>query len=96
MVLTAQPAVCLKHARVAAWQCPHLAGQPTVLLEQSALLYGVIGAPYQWGDSGLHALPASDDALPCGHPGLLWFLASRMVRRLRAYTIIGIDDLPAA
>jgi hypothetical protein len=54
----------------------------------------VIGTPYQWSDGGLHALPASDDALPHGHPGLRWFLASQMVRRLRAYTILTLDELP--
>ncbi|MEU6578168.1 hypothetical protein [Streptomyces sp. NPDC046805] len=96
VVRTAQPPVCLEHARVAARQCPHLASRPTVFLAQSAPLYGVIGTPYQWGNSGLNALPATDTPLPYGHPGLRWFLASQMVRRLRAYTIISIDDLPPA
>ncbi|MFJ2567265.1 hypothetical protein ACIQ8G_35690 [Streptomyces sp. NPDC094154] len=96
VVRTAQPPVCREHARAAAQQCPHLAGRPTVFLVQSAPLYGVIGTPYQWGDSGLSALPATDTPLPYGHTGLRWFLASQMVRRLRAYTIISIDDLPEA
>ncbi|MGW9024863.1 hypothetical protein ACWGQ5_11620 [Streptomyces sp. NPDC055722] len=94
VVRTAQPPVCLKHARAAAEQCPHLAGRPSVFLVQSAPLYGVIGTPYQYGDGGLQALPATDEALPYGHPGLRWFLASQMVRRLRAYTVIALDDLP--
>ncbi|MGX4695142.1 hypothetical protein [Streptomyces sp. JNUCC 63] len=96
VVRTAQPPVCLEHARIAARQCPHLACRPTVFLVQSAPLYGVIGTPYHWGDGGLRALPAPDDALPYGHPGLRWYLASQMVRRLRAYTTIDLNDLPEA
>ncbi|MGW7824129.1 hypothetical protein ACWGLF_39895 [Streptomyces puniciscabiei] len=94
VVRTAQPPVCLKHARLAAEQCPHLDGRPTVFLVQSAPLYGVIGAPYQYSSDGLQALSATDDALPYHHPGLGWFLASQMVRRLRAYSVITLDDLP--
>ncbi|MEV6055218.1 hypothetical protein [Streptomyces sp. NPDC052107] len=94
VVRTAQPPVCLKHARPAAEQCPHLCGRPTVFLVQSAPLYGVIGTPYQYGNGGLQALPATDQPLPYGHPGLRWYLASQMVRRLRAYTVITLGDLP--
>ncbi|MEU1601041.1 hypothetical protein ABZ468_52200 [Streptomyces sp. NPDC005708] len=94
VVRTAQPPVCLQHARAAAQQCPHLAGRPTEFLAHSVPLYGVIGTPYQYGDGGLQALPATDQALPYGHPGLGWFLASQMVRRLRAYTVITLGDLP--
>ncbi|MGW1529505.1 hypothetical protein [Streptomyces lannensis] len=42
----------------------------------------------------MRTLSAADEALPYGHPDLSWFLASQMVRRLRAYTIITLDDLP--
>lgn len=94
VVRTAQPPVCLKHARAAAEQCPHLAGEPIVFLVQSAPLYGVLGTPYHYTDGGLQALAAPDDALPYGHPHLRWFLASQMVRRLRAYTVITLNDLP--
>ncbi|WP_252126603.1 hypothetical protein [Streptomyces sp. MBT84] len=94
VVRTAQPPVCLRHARTAAEQCPHLDGRPTVFLAQSAPLYGVIGTPYQYSDDGLQAISATDEALPYGHPDLRWFLASQMVRRLRAYTVITLDDLP--
>ncbi|MFJ9760063.1 hypothetical protein [Streptomyces sp. NPDC101149] len=94
VVRTAQPPVCLRHARTAAQQCPHLDGRPTVFLAQSAPLYGVIGTPYQYSNGGLQALSAANEALPYGHPALRWFLASQMVRRLRAYTIITLDDLP--
>lgn len=94
VVRTAQPPVCPNHARIAAEQCPHLAGQPTVFLARSAPLYGVIGTPYQYSNGGLQALPATDQPLSYGHPGLRWYLASQMVRRLRAYTVITLDDLP--
>ncbi|MEE1672206.1 hypothetical protein RCR19_43160 (plasmid) [Streptomyces sp. WAC07094] len=94
VVRTAQPPVCLRHARTSAEQCPHLDGRPTVFLAQSAPLYGVIGTPYQYSDDGLQAISATDEALPYGHPDLRWFLASQMVRRLRAYTVITLDDLP--
>ncbi|MER5599907.1 hypothetical protein ABT085_22595, partial [Streptomyces sp. NPDC002265] len=78
-------------------QCPHLQGRPTVFLVQSAPLYGVIGTPYQYADGGLRALPADGrEALPYGHPGLRWYLASQLIRRLRAYTVIGLDDLGRA
>ncbi|MEV6995613.1 hypothetical protein AB0N87_41895 [Streptomyces sp. NPDC093228] len=91
---TAQPPVCPQHARTAAERCPHLDGRPTVFLAQSAPLYGVIDTPYQYSDGRLQALCATDEALPYGHPDLSWFLASQMVRRLRAYTVIALDDLP--
>ncbi|MGX1541140.1 hypothetical protein [Streptomyces adustus] len=96
VVRTAQPPVCMRHARTAAEQCPHLQGRPTMYLTQSAPLYGVIGTPYHYTDGGLRALPATDgrEALPYGHPGLRWYLASQLVRRLRAYTVINFDDLP--
>ncbi|MGW4623757.1 hypothetical protein [Streptomyces sp. NPDC004592] len=94
VVRTAQPPVCLRHARTSAEQCPHLDGRPTVFLAQSAPLYGVIGTPYQYSDDGLQTISATDEALPYGHPDLRWFLASQMVRRLRAYTVITLDDLP--
>ncbi|MET9387904.1 hypothetical protein ABZY09_44680 [Streptomyces sp. NPDC002928] len=97
VVPTAQPPVCIHHARIAAEQCPHLQGRPTVFLAQSAPLYGVIGTLYQYTDGGLQALPATDqDALPHGHPGLRWYLTSQRIRRLRAYTIINLNDLPPA
>lgn len=93
VVRTAQPPVCAAHARIAAEQCPHLDGRPTVFLAQSAPLYGVLGTSYQYTGSGLQALPAAGrDALPYGHPGLRWYLASQLIRRLRAYTVIDLDD----
>ncbi|MET8631633.1 hypothetical protein [Streptomyces sp. NPDC004680] len=60
-----------------------------MFLAQNAPLYGVIGTPYQYSNGGLQALSAADEALPYGHPDLSWFLASQMVRRLRAYTVAG-------
>ncbi|MPY32235.1 hypothetical protein FNH09_13360 [Streptomyces adustus] len=96
-VRTAQPPVCVRHARTAAEQCPHLQSRPTVFLTQSAPLSGVIGTPYQYTHGGLHALPTDDrEALPYGHPGLRWYLASQLVRRLRAYTVVSLDDLALA
>lgn len=35
-----------------------------------------------------------NDALPYGHPRLRGFLASQMVRRLHAYTVIPLSGLP--
>ncbi|MEU6774665.1 hypothetical protein [Streptomyces sp. NPDC046759] len=61
---------------------------------QSAPLYGVIGTPYQYSTGGLQVLPATDQPLPYGHPGLRCYLASQMVRRLRAHTVIALGDLP--
>ncbi|MGW2962722.1 hypothetical protein ACWDGI_30255 [Streptomyces sp. NPDC001220] len=94
VVRTAQPPMCRTLAPVAAEQCPHLAGRPLVFLTRSAPLYGVIGTPYHYSHDGLQALPANDTPPLYGHPGLRWFLASQLVRRLRAYTIHPLDDLP--
>jgi hypothetical protein len=54
----------------------------------------VIGTPYQYSSGGLQVLPATDDALSYHHRGLGWFLASQMVCRLRAYTIVSLNDHP--
>ncbi|MFC8640047.1 hypothetical protein ACFUC2_04725 [[Kitasatospora] papulosa] len=94
-VRTAQPPVCLRHARVAAKRCPYLAAHGAVaLLAQSAPLYGVIGTPHMYSGSGIQVLAGDDVPVPYGDPFLRWFLASQLVRTLRAFTVVDLDDLP--
>ncbi|WP_260608958.1 hypothetical protein [Streptomyces sp. WAC 01325] len=47
--------------------------------------------------TGLQPLPTEDDDAPVeyGHPQLGWFLASQLVRELRDYEVISLDDLAA-
>ncbi|WP_371790411.1 hypothetical protein OG285_06020 [Streptomyces sp. NBC_01471] len=93
-VRTAQPPVCLRHARLSAKRCDHLADHGHIaFLAQSAPLYGVIGTPYAYTHSGLEALESDDTPVPYGAPALRWFLASQLVRTLRAFTVVDLDDL---
>ncbi|WP_331752372.1 hypothetical protein [Streptomyces sp. NBC_00829] len=94
VVRTAQPPVCLKHAPVAAEQFPYLAGHGvTAFLVRSAPLYGVIGTAYEYGSDGIRAVAASDEPVRYGRRELSWFLASQLVRTLRDYSIVNLDDL---
>jgi hypothetical protein len=93
-ILTAQPPVCPAHAAAAIHQCPHLLRNGhRALLVRHAPLYGVIGTPYQWSASGLQALPGDDEPLPYTSPMLPWYLASQLVRTIRDYTVVDLDDL---
>jgi hypothetical protein len=97
-VKTAQPPVCLTHARMAASRCPRLRSQGHVaLLATRFPLYGVIGHAYKWSANGLQSLPDFDSPLPYSHPQIGMFLASQLVRELRDYKVVNLDDLtPAA
>ncbi|MGW7067095.1 hypothetical protein ACWGII_18750 [Streptomyces sp. NPDC054855] len=96
-VRTAQPPVCLRHARVAAKRCPYLAEHGHVaLLAQSAPLYGVIGTPHMYGVNGVEVLAGDDAPVPYGDPALRWFLASQLVRTLRSFAVVDLDDLAPA
>ncbi|MFI5738892.1 hypothetical protein ACIA9I_10995 [Streptomyces anulatus] len=46
----------------------------------------------------MEPLPAEhDDApVPYGHPQVGWFLASQLVRELRDYEVVNLDDLVPA
>lgn len=93
-VLTAQPPVCLRHARAAVKRCDHLAEHGHVgLMVQSAPLYGVIGTPHAYTQNGLQVLAGNDTPVPYGDPALKWFLASQLVRALRTFKVIDLDDL---
>lgn len=97
-VRSAQPSVCLRHARVAAKRCPYLAEHGQVaLLARSAPLYGVIGTPHVYSDNGLQVLAGNDVPVPYGDPALRSFLAFQLVCTLRSFTVVDLDDLvPAA
>ncbi|MGW8889101.1 hypothetical protein [Streptomyces sp. NPDC055749] len=96
-VRTAQPPVCRRHALIASKRCPYLAKHGSVaLLAQSAPLYGVIGTPHAYSDHGLQVLAADDVPVPYGDPSLRWLLASQLVRTLRAFTVMDLEDLGSA
>ncbi|MFE1289651.1 hypothetical protein [Streptomyces sp. NPDC058751] len=96
-VRTAQPPVCLKHLRPAIELCPHLQKGYVAFLARAASVWGVVGSRYRLTATGLDPLPAEDDDAPVayGHPQLGWFLASQLVRELRDYEVISLDDLAA-
>ncbi|OKJ89126.1 hypothetical protein [Streptomyces sp. CB02400] len=93
MILTNQPPVCPRHARLAAELCPHLTRDPMVLLAQSAPMYGVNGVGYGWGDQGVQVVQRPEGPIPYGHELLPTVLASQMVRRLSSFRLVGLDEL---
>lgn len=96
-VRTAQPPVCRRHARIASKKCDHLAKHGSVtLLAQSAPLYGVLGTPHTYSDNGVQVLVGNDAPVPYGDPALRWFLASQLVRTVRAFTVVDLNDLAPA
>ncbi|MEV6758401.1 hypothetical protein [Streptomyces sp. NPDC051214] len=97
-IRTAQPPLCRRHARMAAQRCPYLAEHGHVaLLAQSARMYGVIGTPYAYTSKGIQALAADDVPIAYEDPALRWVLASQMLRTLRSFTVVDLNDLaPAA
>ncbi|GGW85232.1 hypothetical protein [Streptomyces galilaeus] len=92
-VLTNQPPVCARHLRTAARLCPHLDGNPTVFLAQSAPLYGTTGTLYGLTAAGVQPVAQPGPPLPYGHPDTGCFLASQQIRRLTAYRTLDVDEL---
>ncbi|MEV7381937.1 hypothetical protein [Streptomyces lydicus] len=81
---------------MAVQRCRNLVNHGHVaLMATRCPLYGVIGSPYQWND-GVRALPGDDEPVPYGNDRLRWFLASQLVRELREYQVVNLDDLVAA
>ncbi|MFI2116657.1 hypothetical protein ACH489_19520 [Streptomyces rubiginosohelvolus] len=79
---------------MAARRCPRLRSKGHVaLLATRFPLYGVIGTPYQFTGDGIQPLASSDAPLPYSHPQTNWFLASQLVRELREYKVVNMDDL---
>ncbi|GGV71405.1 hypothetical protein GCM10010294_30690 [Streptomyces griseoloalbus] len=98
-VRTAQPPVCLKHLRPATELCPHLRKGHVAFCARATSPWGVIGTRYRLTATGLAPLPVEDDDAPVtyGHPQLGWLLASQLIRELRDYEVVNLDDLvPAA
>ncbi|MFE2621115.1 hypothetical protein ACFXKH_13165 [Streptomyces caelestis] len=93
MILTNQPPVCPRHARTATDLCPHLTGDPTVLLARSAPLYGVNGVGYGYGGQGVQVVQRPEGPIPYGHPLLPTVLASQMVRRLSSFRLVDLGEL---
>ncbi|MFD5588969.1 hypothetical protein ACFWII_34920 [Streptomyces sp. NPDC127063] len=96
LVLTAQPPVCAKHVVSAARLCPHLDGRPLVYLTQASPLYGVHGTVYDHGDEGVFVKALPKTALPYGSDVLRNVLASKLVRRLKTFQLITLEELMRA
>ncbi|MEV0445979.1 hypothetical protein AB0I84_22570 [Streptomyces spectabilis] len=94
-VHTTQPPFCREHARMAPKRCSHLADRGHVaLLAQSAPLYGVIGTPHAYAaDRSIQVMACDGVPVPYGHADLAWLVASQLVRTLRAFTVVNLDDL---
>jgi hypothetical protein len=97
-VRTAQPPVCLKHARTSIELCPHLRKGHVALVARATSIWGVIGTRYRLGATGLEPLPGNDDEapVPYGHPQMGWVLASQLLRELTDYEVVSLDDLVSA
>ncbi|MEV1025306.1 hypothetical protein [Streptomyces sp. NPDC050264] len=96
-VRTAQPPVCIEHARLSAESCPHLVRKGHIaLLARRYRLYGVIGTPYEQTGQGLRPQPSDDTPVPYGDPRLRWFLASQLVRELSDFDVVDLADLVTA
>lgn len=101
--LTAQPPLCLEHAKAAVEQCGYLVRAGTVALRARVpRLHGVIGTLYRTGADG-RPEPVEFDSelaripLPYRHRKWTpWFLASQLVRELRGVTVVDLDDLVSA
>lgn len=96
-VLTAQPPLCLEHARVAIEECHHLVAAGHVAIRaKRPRFYGVLGTPYRFGAAGV--VPAQVDGqdeevtLPYGHVRAPWVLASQLVRRLCDVTVVDLNS----
>ncbi|MGV9883025.1 hypothetical protein [Streptomyces sp. NPDC003006] len=93
-VRTTQPPFCRKHVRMAPKRCPHLAKHGVALLAQSAPLYGVVGTPHRYTTDRTIQVMACDGApVPYGHADLDWMVAAQLVRTLRAFTVVNLEDL---
>ncbi|QNP74954.1 hypothetical protein IAG44_39760 [Streptomyces roseirectus] len=101
--LTSQPPLCLRHAQTSVDQCGYLARTGAVALRaKEPRPYGVLGTVYGPGPGGRPQAIRSDD--PAGylvHPYrhrhvTAWLLASQLVCRLRAVTVIDLPEEIAA
>ncbi|ORT61931.1 hypothetical protein [Streptomyces sp. CB03238] len=97
--LTAQPPLCLEHAKAAVEQCGHLVRAGAVALRvRVPRLYGVIGVLYRTGSDGRPETVEFDGEsactpLPYRNRRLTpWFLASQLVRELRGVTVVDLEE----
>lgn len=92
-VLVSQPPVCAQHVAAAALLHPDR-DSAKAYLALSTCLYGVHGHLYDHGDDHL-PVPAgrSTDPLPYGHPRLSTCLAVTLVRQLKTFSLIPVDEL---
>lgn len=92
-IVTNQPPVCARHVRTVAALCPHMQGEPMVLLASSAPLHGVMGTVY--GMAGGEVVPAASPREPMrfDDPRMPLMLASQLVRRLTRFRVLAVPEL---
>ncbi|WP_405796247.1 hypothetical protein [Streptomyces sp. NBC_01506] len=79
--------------RAAARLCPHLNAGPMVFLTTTFPLYGVHGTVYGLGVDGVKVVAQPDGPPPYGHQNMTTFLTSQMIRRLKSFTVVDLDEL---
>jgi hypothetical protein len=89
---TVTPPVCPPCARVSVTLCPHLRKGYVALRARSFDVIGVFGARYRPGPHGLQLEGAQRAAY--GRPEIQWTRASKLVMRLRRYTLIDLAAEP--
>ncbi|MFC7841866.1 hypothetical protein [Streptomyces sp. NPDC057382] len=94
LLLTNQPPVCARHVRTTQKLCPHMDGEPKVLLAASAPLYGVMGTVYGLTPGNrVEVVEQPAEPLKFDDPRAPRVLASQLVRRLSSVRVLTVDDL---
>ncbi|MFF0206491.1 hypothetical protein [Streptomyces althioticus] len=92
-ILTNQPPVCVRHVRTVAALCPHMRGEPMVLLTPSAPMYGVMGTVYGLACGEVVPVAAPAEPLRFDDPRMPLMLASQLVRRLTRFRVMTVAEL---
>ncbi|MER5853264.1 hypothetical protein ABT126_41630 [Streptomyces sp. NPDC002012] len=92
-LLTAQPPVCLKHARVSRDQCGHLVRKGAAALRvRVPRLFGVIGTHYEYSGGKPRVIESDGPPIPYTDERMPWVLISQLVRRMNGVTVVDLDQ----
>ncbi|MFI1956925.1 hypothetical protein ACH46L_03290 [Streptomyces althioticus] len=93
-ILTNQPPVCARHVRTVQALCPHMQGEPLVILTSSAPMHGVMGTVYGM-DQGGGVVPVASPKEPLRFDDVRapLMLASQLVRRLSQFRVMTVAEL---